>query len=66
MHLANGTIHFISVSPNDGYLGLPIQNDITGGLSDTLVNELQVIPLFKTPSLLVTTTTIMMMIIIVF
>lgn len=39
------------------YLGLPIQKDMIGGVRDTLVNELHVMPLLIRPSLLVTTTT---------
>ena len=39
------------------YLWNCIAKDMMGGLRDTLVKELQVIPLFNDPSLVVTTTT---------
>ena len=39
------------------YLGVWMQKDTMGGTLDTLVKELQVTPLFSSPSLDVTTTT---------
>ena len=39
------------------YLGVWMQKDMMGGTLDKLVNELQVTPLFSSPSLDVTTTT---------
>lgn len=51
-------LHITEVKGQVNYLGLLIQNDIMGGVKETLVNELHVTPLYIKPLPLVTTTTV--------